>query len=168
MTILETDRLLLCHLSPADAPFMYELMNDPSWIKYIGDRGIKSVDNARAYIQNGPMESYKKAGFGFYLVRLKETQVPLGICGLVKRDTLASVDIGYAFLPAYTGQGYALEATSATLEYAMNTLNFPKVLAVTTPDNLRSIQLLEKIGLKYEGTVKWTAESEELKLFGTT
>ncbi|MBA9076239.1 MULTISPECIES: GNAT family N-acetyltransferase [Rufibacter] len=168
MDVLQTSRLTLCHLNPQDAAFMFELMNDPSWIRYIGDRGIRTVEDARAYIQNGPMNSYEQKGYGFYLVKLTKEDLPIGICGLVKRELLEDVDLGYAFLPAHTGKGYAVEAASAVLEYAMTTLNFQRVLAITTQDNQRSIQLLEKIGLKYEGTVTLPSQQEELKLFGTT
>ncbi|MGV3539496.1 MAG: GNAT family N-acetyltransferase [Rufibacter sp.] len=166
--LLQTDRLTICELTLADAAFIWELMNDPSWIRYIGDRGIKTVEDARNFIQNGPMSSHAQVGYGFYLVKLTEAEVPIGICGLVKRDLLEDIDIGYAFLPAYTGKGYALEAASAVLEYAMTTLNFSKVLAITTQDNDRSIQLLQKLGLTFKRTVKFPTEKEPLNLYGTT
>lgn len=113
------------------------------------------------------MHSYTLHGYGFYLVKHTEQNLAMGICGLVKRDQLADIDIGYAFLPEFTGHGYALEAASAVLEYAMTTLQFQKVVAITTPDNARSIQLLEKMGLQYEGNVQIAGDKETLHLFGT-
>lgn len=115
MNIIQTDRLILYHLGINDIDFIYELLNSPAWIKYIGDRGIKTLDDAKKYIINGPMKSYEKFGFGLWLTKLKNDETPIGICGLLKRETLNDIDIGFAFLPQYTGKGYAFEAASATL-----------------------------------------------------
>ena len=113
MDILETDRLILCKLTPDDAPFILELLNDSAFLRYIGDKGVKTLDDARDYILNGPIDSYGRHGFGLYLTKLKDGDVPIGICGLLKRETLEDVDVGFAFLPQFCGKGYATTAYEA-------------------------------------------------------
>ena len=167
MKILETDRLALYELSVDDAPFMLELLNDPHYLQNIGDRGIRSLEDARQHILNGPVHSYKRNGFGLYLTKLMDTGASIGICGLVKRDALEDIDIGYAFLPKFRGNGYAFEAASATLTYARTVLGITRIVAITTPDNYSSIKLLEKLGLSFEKMVKWPEDGTELKLFAT-
>ena len=167
LPIIETERLSLCKLNPNDVVFIFKLLNTPSWLKYIGDRGIKTMDNARDYIITGPMFSYNKHGFGLWLVKLKNDDTPIGICGLIKRDTLEYIDIGFAFLPEYTGKGYALEAAKATMDYAKNELELKRVVAITTKDNESSIALLKKIGFEYEKLIMLPNEDEELMLFNT-
>jgi len=164
MKIIETERLTLRLQTTDDAKFILELVNDPSWLKFIGDRGVRTVEDAREYIMNS-IHSYEKAGFCFYLVERKEDQSLLGICGFVKRDSLEDVDIGFAFLPKYWGKGYAYEAASATLAYGLDTLGLNRIVAITTQDNHASAKLLEKIGLKFEGLVQLSNDSEELRLF---
>lgn len=166
MNILETDRLRLRHLSPDDAGFILELVNEPAWLRFIGDRGIRTLDDAQNYIRNGPMESYSRFGFGLYLVGLKADGSPLGICGLIKRETLPDVDLGFAFLPNFWGQGYATEAASAALVFAQNTLGLKRIVAITHPDNDRSVRVLEKLGLRFERMIQLSADGPELKLFG--
>ncbi len=168
MRILQTDRLYLSQLSVEDAPFIYELLNTPSWLAYIGDRGVNTLDDARAYILNGPIASYTRFGFGLYLVRLNESQLPIGLCGLLKRDALEDADIGFAFLPEHVGKEYAYEAASAVLTYAQTTLNLKRVAAITVPANQRSIRLLERLGLHYEAMITLTGDTKELMLFATT
>ena len=165
MTILETERLLLRKITVDDAPFMLDLLNQPSFIQFIGDRGIRTLNDARNIIMKRYIDAYERLGFGIYLTLLKEGQVPIGICGLVKRDGLDDVDVGYAFLPQYWSKGYASESVSAVLEYARNTLGIQRVLGITTPDNIGSIRVLEKAGLKFERMVKLPGEDMELKLF---
>lgn len=167
MPVLETERLLLCKLTPNDVEFIFELLNTPAWLKFIGDRGVKNLDNARDYIITGPMFSYNKNGFGLWLTKLKDSNTPLGLCGLIKRDALEDVDIGFAFLPEYTGKGYALEAAKATMEYAKTELGLKRIVAITTQDNEHSIALLKKIGFHYEKLIKLPAEDEELMLFAS-
>jgi RimJ/RimL family protein N-acetyltransferase len=167
VTILETARLILRQLRPDDAEFMFELLNDPSFIQNIGDRHIRTLDDARSYIMNGPVASYAKNGFGLYLVVLKETNESIGICGLIKRDGLDDVDIGYALLPKFWSKGYAVEAAQATKMYAKDVIGLKRIVAIVDPANGGSIRLLEKIGLRYKKMVQLSADDIELKLFGT-
>jgi len=165
MKIIETERLTLRLQTTDDADFILELVNDPSWLEFIGDRGVRTVEDAREYIVNGPIRMYEQSGFCFYLVERKEDQSPIGMCGFVKRESLEDVDIGFAFLPKYWGKGYAYEAASATLAYGLDTLGLNRIVAITTQDNHASAKLLEKIGLKFEGLVQLSNDSEELRLF---
>lgn len=167
MKVLETDRLILRRLSPEDAGFILRLLNEPSWLRFIGDKGVRTVEDARNYILNGPVEMYSRLGFGLYLVELKGEGLPVGICGLIKRDSLEDVDIGFAFLPKYWGRGYAHEAASAVMEYGGSVLGLNRIVAVTSVDNDSSAKLLEKLGLRFEGMVRLSNDSEEVKLFGT-
>lgn len=165
MKVLETDRLILRHLSPDDAGFVLELLNDPSFIRCIGDKQVRSLDDARAYVLNGPVKSYAAYGFGLNLVQLKSDATPIGICGILKRDTLPDPDIGFAFLPAYWNQGYAFEAAAAVMQHARQQLGCDRILAITTPDNEASAKLLGKIGLSFERVVKLAADAAPVKLF---
>ena len=165
MTVLETARLRLGHLAPEDAGFILRLVNEPSWLRFIGDRGIRTLDQARNYIESGPMASYQRFGFGLYRVELTHDQIPIGICGLIKRQALPEVDLGFAFLPEFWGQGYASEAAAAVLTFAQTTLGLQRVVAITNPDNERSIRVLEKLGLRFERMVALAEASPELKLF---
>ena len=164
-TILETDRLRLRRLSLDDAEFILRLLNDPSFIQNIGDRGVRTIDDARAYILNGPIASYEKFGFGLWMVETRPEGAPIGICGLLKRDVLADVDIGYALLPEFWSKGYALESASAVMAYASEMLGLKRVVAVTNSDNKSSIRLLEKMAFKYEKMVRLSEGAPEIKLF---
>ncbi len=153
-------------LSPnIDAEFILELLNDPSFIRYIGDKGVRDLDAARRYIIDGPVKSYDANGFGLYLAELKTNETPIGICGLVKRDTLPHADIGFAFLPAYWNQGYAFESAAAVMDHARETLKLGCILAITSPDNEASEKLLDKIGLRFEKTIRLSEDAPEIKLF---
>lgn len=165
MKVMETDRLLLRYQTQDDAAFVLQLVNDPQWLQYIGDRGVRTLEDARAYIANGAMRMYEQYGFGLFLVERKEDSTPLGICGLVKRDGLDDIDIGFAFLPAYRAQGYAYEAASAVMEYAVNKLGLARVVAITTQDNDASARLLQKIGLRFERLFQLPGDPDVLKLF---
>jgi RimJ/RimL family protein N-acetyltransferase len=165
MIVLQTERLRLRHMEPGDAAFMLGLLNDPAWHRFIGDRGIRTLDAARDYIVKGPMEMVARLGFGFYVVALKEDGCPLGVCGLAKRDFLDDVDIGYAFLPQYGGQGYAFEAATGVLAHARK-LGLKRLVATVRPDNSASIRLLEKLGLRFERTMQAPDAERELQLFG--
>lgn len=166
MTILETDRLILRELALNDAEFIFELLNEPSFIQNIGDRNIRTLDDARAYIVNGPVASYAKNGFGLYLIVLGETGASVGMCGLIKRDGLEDVDIGYALLPRFWSRGYAVEAARATKTYAKEVIGLKRLVAIVDPVNEGSIRVLEKIGLRYEKMVRLSADDIDLKLFG--
>ena len=165
MTVLETERLALRRLTADDAGFMLGLLNQPSFIRFIGDRGVRTTDDAREYIRGGPAKSYERNGFGMYLVELKEAAVPIGICGLLKRETLDDVDVGFAFLPAYWSRGYALESARAVLSYGKDVLGLKRVVAVTSLDNGSSIKLLEKLGLRFERLIRMSGDDSELRLF---
>jgi RimJ/RimL family protein N-acetyltransferase len=153
MVVLETARLALRHLGPADAPFILDLLNQPSWLRFIGDRGVRTLDDARAYIANGPAAMIARHGFGLFLVQRRADGEPLGMCGLIKRDALADVDLGFAFLPQHWGQGYAVEAAAGTLAYARVPLGLKRVLAITDPQNEASMRVLAKLGFTREGRV---------------
>ncbi|MEO8189575.1 MAG: GNAT family N-acetyltransferase [Acidobacteriota bacterium] len=165
MIVLETERLVLRRVTEEDAPFILELLNDPDWLRYIGDRKVRTLEDARGYIQTGPMGMYARHGLGLYLTELKDGGAPIGLCGLLRRDGLADPDIGFAFLPAFRGRGYASEAAAATLEYAKNTLGLEKVVAITSPDNGRSVRLLDKLGMRFERMIRLAPEADEVKLY---
>lgn len=168
MTIVETERLVVRRLSSDDAGFILDLLNQPSFLRYIGDKGVRNTDDALRYIQTGPQASYERFGFGLYLVELKESGAAIGICGLIKRDSLPDVDVGFAFLPDYWSQGYAFESTSAVMTYGREVLGLKRILAITSLDNAASIRLLEKVGLKFEGLIKLAENQPEVRLFGST
>ena len=149
MLVCETERLTLWHFSLDDAPFVMELVMDPSFIHNIRDTGVRDLEGARGYIEERLLASYAKFGFGLYLVALKDG-TPIGMCGLVKRDGLDDADIGYALLPRYWAQGYAHEAARAVMAFARDELKLPRVVGITDPDNQPSARLLEKLGLKFD------------------
>ena len=165
VTELRSERLRLRGLVANDAPFILELVNEPSWLRFIGDRGVRNLDDARAYIANGPQASYARHGFGLYLVERAADAAPLGLCGLLKRDALEHADIGFAFSPRHWGQGYAGEAARAVLADARDRLGLARVLAITNPDNAASIGLLEKAGFRFQRRFRLPGEESEVKLF---
>jgi len=167
MTVLETQRLILRRFSPDDAKFILALLNEPSFLRYIGDKKVRNLEDARQYIQTGPVASYEKNGFGLYLVELKDSHTPIGMCGLIKRDELPDVDIGFAFLPDFWNKGYAFEAAGAVMKYGQEELKLPRIVAITSLDNEASIKLLERLGFKYERVVKLSEDREQVKLFAT-
>ena len=150
-----------------DAGFILELLNDPSFIQNIGDRKVRTIEDASSYILNGPVASYAKNGFGLCLVILKETGEPIGMCGLIKRDGLDDVDIGYALLPKFWSRGYAVEAAQTVKAYAKDVVGLKRLVAITDPANVGSIRVLEKLGLRYEKMVRLSADDIDLKLFTT-
>jgi ribosomal-protein-alanine N-acetyltransferase len=165
MIVLETARLILRRLTPADAPFILTLLNDPDWLRFIGDRGVRTLEQAADYIAAGPVQMYARYGFGLYLTELKAGAEPIGLCGLIKRDFLDDVDIGFAFLPRYRSAGYAFEAAAAVLDYARSALGLRRVVAIVDPANERSVRLLEKLGLRFERMVAYPGEELDLRLF---
>ena len=165
MIILETERLSLRNLSVDDAGFVLELLNEPSFLQYIGDREVRNLEDAQQYILNRLVTSYERNGFGLYLVELRESRIPIGISGLVKRDTLPDADIGFAFLPAYWSKGYAVESAAAVMDYARKVLGLTRIVAITSLDNEASAKLLGKIGLRFDRLIKLSEDAEEVKLF---
>jgi ribosomal-protein-alanine N-acetyltransferase len=150
-TVCESPRLRLRVARPDDAAFMLKLLNQPSWIRGIGDRNVHTLDAAAGYIEARMLEPLRKLGFGMYVVELKATGAAVGLCGLVKRDTLPDPDIGFALLDEHGGQGYAAEAARAVLAHARGPLKLGRLLAITTPANERSARVLEKLGFVFEG-----------------
>jgi RimJ/RimL family protein N-acetyltransferase len=163
LNVLETTRLTLRPLELSDAPFIFELVNDPGWLRYIGDKNVRNLEDARRYLGEGPLAMYASRGHGLWLATLKDGAA-IGLCGLIKRDSLDDVDLGYAFLPQYRGQGYAREAATACLAYGFDALRLPRIVAITSQDNHASGRLLEQIGMRYEGMVPAPGE-RELKLY---
>ena len=168
MTVLETDRLILRRLTLEDAPFIYELVNEPSWLRFIGDRGVRTLDDARAYIRKGPIAMYETFGFGLYAIQRKPDGAPMGLCGLIKRDFLTDFDLGFAFLPSFRGQGYAREAAAAVLIHAKEVGNLARVAAITSLDNERSIKLLESLGFRFDEVIKLSGKDPGTRLFTRT
>jgi RimJ/RimL family protein N-acetyltransferase len=164
MLRLDTGRLLLRPLTEDDDAFIVALLNDPSFLRFIGDRGVRTPEDARTYIRRGPVASYVRHGFGLLLVALRDTGTPIGICGLLKRDTLEDVDVGFAFLPEYCGKGYGFESASAVLADGRASFGLRRIVAITDPENVASIRLLEKLGLPFERMITMPAEQKTLRL----
>lgn len=165
MKILPTRRLLLRPLAPADAAFVAELVNEPAWLRFIGDRRVRTLADARGYLARGPLAHYARAGFGHLAVERAGDHELLGICGLIKRETLDDVDLGFAFLERHRGQGYAEEAARAVLADGWSRLGLTRVVALTLPDNTSSIRLLAKLGFRFERLLRLTADTPESRLF---
>lgn len=165
LKILETERLILSRLTTADAVFMLELMNEPAFIEYVADRGLRSEADAVRYLSEKLLPNYERFGFGFYRVTLKESGSAIGICGLVKRETLDDPDIGFSILERFCRNGYAYEAAAAVLAYGRTVLGLTKICGVTAPHNRASIHLLEKLGLKLQGKIDLPGYETESLLF---
>lgn len=163
--VLATERLVIRLIDEADAPFIVELLNEPSFIRNIGDRKVRTVDDAREYIRKGPQASYARNGFGLWLVELTESGTPIGICGLLKRDTLDAPDIGFAYLPAFQSKGYGYEAARAVLDHARTVLDLSRILAIVNADNEPSARLLEKLGMRFERMAQVSDGEPSLRLF---
>jgi len=162
---LRTDRLDMWELEEDDAPFVLRLLNDPEFIQYIGDKGVRDEDSARHYIRTGPRASYQEFGFGLYKVIRRRDGEPIGMCGLLKREQLPDADLGFAFLRDHRARGYALESAAAVMRQAREQFGLQRVVAITSPDNSRSARLLEKLGMRYESTVHLAGAAHEVKLF---
>lgn len=164
--VISTARLILRELTPGDAEFILTLVNDADWLRYIGDRGVRTLDDAMAYIERGPRTAYATHGFGLYGVALRDSRELIGMCGLIKRESLPDVDIGFAFLPAFRSHGYAYEAAAATLQHAATQLGLTRIVAIVSPDNERSATLLRKLGMRLEGSIRLTDDTEEVRIYG--
>lgn len=165
MEVARTERLRLRWLDARDAAFVLELVNDPVWIRYIGDRNVRTLRDAERYIEDGPLAMYARLGFGLYLVELRQTFEPVGLCGLIKRDALEDVDLGFAFLPGHRGKGYVLESAAAVMDYARTVAGLSRVVAILSRDNQRSRKLLEKLGFGREREIRLQADGEPPELY---
>ena len=165
MQVLETERLITRRVTIEDAEFILRLLNEQSFLRNIGDKGVRTTADAVQYIQTGPIASYERFGFGLYLVELKESGSSIGICGLIKRETLPDVDIGFAFLPEFWAKGYASEVAGAVMTYGRDVLGITRIVAITSPDNWGSIGVLKKLGLRFDRMIRLSDDDAELKLF---
>jgi len=165
LTILETPRLTLRRLTLDDAPFIRDLVNDPAWLEHIGDRNVRTLEDARDYLRKTALAMYERVGFGMNVVIEKSSGEPIGICGLVQRDGLEDTDIGFAFLPRYRGQGFALESARAVLDFGRKTLGLKRIVAIVSAANARSIRILEEIGLHFERMVRLPGDKGEIPLY---
>lgn len=165
MLVLETERLSLHHLETADAEFMMRLLNEPGFIRFVADRGIRTTQGAEVYISEKMVPSYVKHGFGFYRVDEKESGAPIGICGLAKRDPLEEVDVGFAILDRYSGRGYAFEAAAATVDYGRKVLGLKSIIGLTAEGNAVSKHLLEKLGMRCMGKTSLPGFAYESLIF---
>lgn len=162
---IDTARLALTELSDADAEFIRGLLNEPSFLRYIGDRGVRTVEDARRYIQDGPVAMYAKYGYGLLRVGLRQDGTPIGICGVLKRDALPGPDLGFSLLPAYWSRGFAFEAADAVVRDVRRRLGLGRILAITSPDNDASIRLLGKLGFGFERMMRLAEDAGEVRLF---
>jgi len=166
MVVAKTNRLIVSKITLKDAPFFLQLMNSPNWIKYIGDRNVKTLKDAQIYLKNGILKSYATLGYGFYKIALKlNPNIAIGICGLIKREELDIPDIGFAFLPQFEGQGYGYESSIAILKGARDIFGLNKIGAITVELNVNSIKLLKKLGFSFEKRIKPFDDDEELLFF---
>jgi [ribosomal protein S5]-alanine N-acetyltransferase len=159
--ILETERLVLRRFTPGDASMILALLNDPLWIRFIGERNVRTLEDARAYLEKGPLRSYAEHGYGLWLVERKSDGAAMGMCGLVKREALPDADLGFAFLERYRGMGYALEAAAGTLRHAREALGLERILAIATPANERSGRLLARLGFVRERALDWNGDPDD-------
>lgn len=165
MKEFQTERLIIRPTNKSDATFIYELLNTPKWIKYIGDRNIKSIKNAEQYITAKMLPQLEKLGYSNNTVIRKIDQIKIGTCGLYNREGVEGVDIGFAFLPQYENKGYAYESTSNLITFAQNEFNIQKISAITLPENKSSQKLLRKLGLKFIKMIKIPNDDADLCLF---
>ena len=164
--VLNTERLVLRRLIRDDAAFILGLLNEPAWLRFIGDKGVRTLDDARRYIATGPQPMYREQGFGLWLVEAKADAKPIGICGLIKRSGLDEVDLGFAYREEFQGRGFGREAAVATLAYAKEVVGLKRIVALTALDNERSIRLLEKLGFAFERILRLKPDGPESRLFG--
>lgn len=163
--ILTTERLELRNLALTDAEFIIELVNDPDWLRNIGDRNVHCIADAERYLTNGPMSLYEKLGVGLWAVVLREAGQCIGMCGLVKRDAFEDFDLGFAFLPKHRGQGFALEAAQGVLRYARTQMQLNRLAAIVNGDNAPSTRLLKKLGFERAGGLTLPGESKSVDLY---
>jgi len=162
---LKSERLILSEFTKNDASFFYQLVNEPAWKQYIGDKNVHTILDAEKYLENNIIPSYQKFGFGFYVVMLKEDNTSIGMCGLIKRDWMDYVEIGFAFLAQYRGKGYAIESSIATKKYAKEKLAISQIAAITDIDNEKSGNLLNRLGLEFDRLISYPGENKKCKLY---
>jgi [ribosomal protein S5]-alanine N-acetyltransferase len=160
--VLQTPHLALRELRAADAPFILRLLNDPAWLRFIGDRGVRTVEGAREYLETRMISTYAKLGFGLWMVEPRAGGPPMGICGLVKRDQLPEVDLGFAFMPEFRGQGHAYESALAVRDHGIRALGLARLLAITSPANADSVRLLERLGFARERDMPWAGDEKDM------
>jgi ribosomal-protein-alanine N-acetyltransferase len=165
LNVIETERLNLREVTEGDAAFILELLNDPDFKRNVADRGLRTLEDARRYVAERFVASYRREGFGFWLVEPKGSAAPAGICGLVKREALPGVDVGYAFLPPFRSRGYASESAGAVMRYAREALGLERLYAIVNPENAASIRVLEKLGMRFERPVAISEGEPEVSLF---
>lgn len=165
MTVLDTDRLTLRRFTLEDAPFLLRLLNEPSFLANIGDKGVRTEADAQRYLREGPLASYAAHGFGLWGVVLAATGVMIGMCGLLRRPTLEAPDLGYAFLPEHWGAGYAVEAADGVVTHARDVLGLARLLAITSLDNEASIRVLRRVGYHEVGEVTLAGATSPVRLF---
>ena len=163
--MISSERLFIRPFTVADAPFILTLLNEPSFLRYIGDKQVRNLEDARQYILNGPIASYERHGFGLGLMELRESHTPIGMCGILKREELPEPDIGFALLPDFWNKGLAFEAAAAVLNDARERLKLERILAITSLDNNASIKLLERLGFRFDRVIELAANREPVKLF---
>lgn len=164
--VLESTRLQLREAALSDAPFFYSIMNSPGWLEGIGDRGIHDLACAKIHIRDNLIQNYRKLGIGMYVVCTKdEPELPIGLCGLIKRDGLEDIDIGFAFTQESAGHGYALEAAQSVMAHGKNTLKLEKIVAITSQTNWRSARLLESLGMSFQKNIQLKPDDESIRLF---
>jgi len=164
-TILDTDRLTLRLAALGDAEFILRLLNEPSFLRFIGDRKVRTIADAERYIGERLIASYTRNGFGLWVVERRDAPGPIGICGLVKRDSLPDADIGFAFLPEFWRRGYAFESAAGVKRYAFDVLELPRLLAITNPENVASIGIVEKLGLAFDRALSLTPGEPGVNLY---
>ena len=152
--ILETERLRLRRLTLLDSPFMLGLLNEPAWHRFIGDRGVRTIEETQEYLGKSYLRGYERDGFSMFLVERKRDAAPLGVCGLMKRDSLDDVDLGFGFKSEHRRHGYAYEAAVGTLRWGHETLGLERIVAITDPENAPSIALLRKLGFELESDIQ--------------
>ena len=165
MTVLETDRLLLTRLSYDHCAFVVELVNEPSFKRFIGDKNVQSLEDARRYLSEGPVGLYERFGYGMFLVTVKDSGTPAGICGLLKREGFDDPDLGFAFLKRFRKHGYAIESARSVLEHGVNDLGLKRIIAMADPDNEPSVSLLQKLGFAYERKVRMPEDDFDINLY---
>ncbi|MGH6623603.1 MAG: GNAT family N-acetyltransferase [Burkholderiaceae bacterium] len=165
MNELQTSRLLIERFTESDAGFIVELLNDPGWLRFIGDKKVRTLDDARQYLHAGPLAMYEERGFGLCRVSRRADGLALGMCGLLKRDGLDDIELGFAFLPEGRGQGYAREAAAAVIEFGFESLAAPRIVAITNSENAASARVLEGVGMHFDRVVSLPPEGREVRLY---